>query len=115
MPQSVSIESIKDKIAKVEYYPWPDSTLTICVITMQNGYSVRGESACVDMAAYNPAKGKLYAYEDAFRKIWALEGYLLKQQMFDAANIERHMMEHHPVNHPLDRDTILKNNGMEPT
>ncbi len=44
----VTKDSIEAKIAKVDYLVLPDSTVTLCNITLKNGYSVRGESACVD-------------------------------------------------------------------
>jgi hypothetical protein len=52
------------------------------MITLENGYSVRGESACVDPTNFNKEIGENFAYEDAVRKIWPLEGYLLKEQMY---------------------------------
>lgn len=77
----VTEESIKSKIHKVEYYRLPDSTVTVCSITMENGFSVRGESACVDPAMFDKGLGEQFAYKDAFSKIWQLEGYLLAEQL----------------------------------
>lgn len=73
--------SIDAKITDVAYIHLPNSTVTICSITLQNGYSVRGESACVDPAEYVEITGRALAYNDAFDKIWALEAYLLAEQL----------------------------------
>lgn len=80
----VTKEGIEAKIAEVLYIVIPTTTVTVCCIKLQNGYSVRGESACVDPANFNEELGRKYAYEDAFNKIWALEGYLLKEKMYNA-------------------------------
>lgn len=56
--------------------------LTICVITLQNGFNVTGESACVDPANYDQAIGQDIAYRNARNKIWLLEGYALAERLF---------------------------------
>lgn len=60
-----------------------DGVLTICVITLLNGTKLTGESACVSEANYNKALGEQYARLQAINKIWPLEGYLLKQRLFE--------------------------------
>lgn len=85
----VTKESIEAKIIAVGYVVLPGSTVTVCMITLQNGYSVRGESACVDPANFDKALGEQYAYEDAFRKIWPLEGYLLKERLYIDQKIQK--------------------------
>lgn len=76
----VTKDSIEAKISKVDYLVLPDSTVTICNITLKNGYSVRGESACVDPRNFNVEIGKGLAYKQAFDKLWPLEGYLLAER-----------------------------------
>jgi hypothetical protein len=76
----VTKASIEAKIEKVDYIVLPDSTVTLCNITMKNGYSVRGESACVDPRNFNIEIGKGLAYKQAFDHLWPLEGYLLAEQ-----------------------------------
>lgn len=75
----VTKDSIEAKIAKVDYLVLPDSTVTLCNITLKNGYSVRGESACVDPRNFNVEIGKGLAYKQAFDRLWPLEGYLLAE------------------------------------
>ena len=79
----ITKDSIAAKITKVEYHRIPDTTLTICVITLENGYAVTGQSACADWLEFNKELGESIAYDDAFEKIWPLEGYLLKQRMHE--------------------------------
>ena len=78
----VTKDSIEAKVVKVDYLVLPESTVTLCNITLTNGYSVRGESACVDPRNFNVEIGKGLAYKDAFTKLWPLEGYLLAESRF---------------------------------
>ncbi|CAB1222464.1 Gp49 family protein [Acinetobacter bouvetii] len=61
--------------------------LTLCIITLQNGYTVTGQSACISREVYDVEVGKELAYKNAFRQIWALEGYLLKERLFRASHL----------------------------
>lgn len=54
-------------------------TLTHCIITLNNGYSVTGESACVNEANYNEDIGNRIAFDNAFAKLWPLFGFLLAE------------------------------------
>lgn len=78
--EKVTKDSIEAKIAKIDYMVLPDSTVTLCNITLKNGFSVRGESACVDPRNFNIEIGKGLAYKNAIDKIWPLEGYLLAER-----------------------------------
>lgn len=58
-------------------------TMTICILTLRNGFTVTGESACASPENYDAALGEKFAFEKAFEKLWALEGYALKERLFD--------------------------------
>lgn len=79
---SVSLNDIHKKTKKAEYIVLPDGRTTICMLTLENGFTVRGESACVSIQNFNKALGEKYAYEDAINKCWPLEGYLLAEEIF---------------------------------
>lgn len=83
--EKVTSASIEAKVAKEDYMVLPDSTVTLCNITLKNGFSVRGESACVDPRNFNIEIGKSLARKDAFSKLWQLEGYLLAENRFQRA------------------------------
>ena len=55
--------------------------LTFCVLVLENGFTVTGESACASPENFDPEIGKKIAKENAINKIWFLEGYLLKEQL----------------------------------
>jgi hypothetical protein len=80
----VTEASIKDKIAEVEYIV-SKKLLTICIITMSNGFMVNGVSAPASAGNFDPEVGKRYAFDNAFKQLWQLEGYLLRQKLADQA------------------------------
>jgi len=55
--------------------------LTVCVLTLKNGFTVTGESACASPANFNEAIGQQISYKQALDKVWQLEGYLLKERI----------------------------------
>ena len=55
--------------------------LTICVLVLKNGFTVTGESACASPENFDAEIGRKIARENAVNKIWALEGYLLKERL----------------------------------
>ncbi|WP_169513646.1 Gp49 family protein [Fodinicurvata sediminis] len=80
----VTAEAMAKRVRDAQYTVLPNSTVTICNITLDNGYSVRGESACVDPANYDADIGRKIAHDDAFRKLWPLFGFLLAEQRYQA-------------------------------
>ena len=79
----VTVDSIKQVVNKEHYHRFQGTTLTICVFELKNGFTVTGESACVDPKNFDVILGQKIAYDNAFNKIWALEGYLLQNQLFE--------------------------------
>lgn len=83
----VTEASIKAKIATIEYFR--SRHLTICVITMHSGFFVIGESAPAAPENYDQQVGERYAYENAFQKLWPLEGYLLREHLHQSEPADR--------------------------
>ena len=52
--------------------------LTFCVLTLKNGFTVTGESACASPENFDFEIGRKIARENAKQKIWPLMGYALK-------------------------------------
>lgn len=59
----------------------PMETLTFCVLVLENGFTVTGESACASPENFDAEIGRKIAFENARNKIWLLEGYLLKENL----------------------------------
>lgn len=81
----ITEESIEEQIIEEQYHVFPGTTLTVCVLTMRNGYQVVGEAACASPANFDEELGRKIARKSAARRIWALEGYRLRSALAEAA------------------------------
>lgn len=68
-------------IAGEAYYVFPGTTLTVCALTLRNGFIVTGESADASPENFDEGIGRKIARDNARGKIWALEGYLLRERI----------------------------------
>lgn len=71
---------IDDKIRSATFTNLPSGKCVVCEITLQNGFTVRGESACVSPENFDQQIGNKIAHRNARDKIWELEGYLLQER-----------------------------------
>lgn len=76
-------DDIDAAIKKEQYHVFDGSCLTVCCLSLQNGFTVTGESACASPDNFNEEIGQKIARENARNKIWALEGYLLRQKLHE--------------------------------
>ena len=74
-------EKIDAVIVGEAYYVFPDTTLTVCALTLKNGFIVTGESAAASPENFDREIGQKIARENARAKIWPLEGYLLRDRI----------------------------------
>jgi hypothetical protein len=74
-------QHIDDTITAEAYYVFPGTTLTVCALTLRNGFQVIGESAAASPENFNEEIGRKIARDNARNKIWALEGYLLRSKL----------------------------------
>lgn len=110
LPNTVTIESLNELLKKsTATYSNPIGTLTHCVITLPSGFTVTGESACVDPDNYNEATGQKWALEQAVDKLWLLEGYLLANDRYRAEQkrTDKYAGEFVPCTAPKDPDHVL--------
>lgn len=92
----VSLDDMKAKIVDETYFTLGDALrgmdtgvplhpalniLTLCVLVMQNGFTIIGKSAPASPENFDPEKGKVFAYEDAIKQLWPLEGYALRERL----------------------------------
>jgi len=59
----------------------PLNLLTFCVLVLQNGFTVTGESACASPENFDAEIGRKVARQNAVQKIWPLMGYELKSKL----------------------------------
>ena len=80
----VTPKRLEQVIAGVDFHVFPDTQLTVCCLKLENGFTVTGESACASPENFNAELGQKIARENATNKIWMLEGYLLKQKLYES-------------------------------
>lgn len=74
---------IDAQIIAEEYHVFSGTTLTVCCLVLQNGFCVTGESAAADPANFDETIGRKIARQNAREKIWPLEGYRLRQHLYE--------------------------------
>jgi Phage protein (N4 Gp49/phage Sf6 gene 66) family len=79
--ERVTPERVDEVIVSTDFYVFPGTTLTVCCLTLANGFTVIGESACASPENFNAELGKRIARDNARQKIWALEGYALRERL----------------------------------
>lgn len=77
----ITPDLIESVILAEQYHVFVGTCLTVCCLTLQNGFNVTGESACASPANFDEELGRKIARDNAKQKIWALEGYLLKDRL----------------------------------
>jgi hypothetical protein len=81
-PDRVTPEYFRSRIAKTEFHRIAGGTLTICVLTIDNGFQVTGQSACADPANYKQDIGEKIASDNAERNLWPLLGFLVCEGIY---------------------------------
>jgi hypothetical protein len=81
----ISLDHIKAKVVDEYYHQPKGTTLTLCVLTLQNGFTVSGESACASPDNFDIGLGRKLAHDNALNKIWQLEGYLLRERIYNGS------------------------------
>jgi hypothetical protein len=79
---------IDAQIVSAHYHVFPGTTVTVCGLVLRNGYVVVGESACAVPENFDQEIGARIARDKAREKIWALEGYLLREQLHQLVEIQ---------------------------
>lgn len=74
-------DDIDGVIQREDYHVFPGTTLTVCALTLRNGFVVTGTSAAASPANYDEAIGRQIARANARARIWELEGYLLRERL----------------------------------
>ncbi len=77
----ITPDHIDAQIVSDAYHVFPGTTLTVCALTLKNGFQVVGESACASPENFDASIGRRIARDNARGKIWALEGYSLRTQL----------------------------------
>lgn len=68
----VTTEMVDNEILTARYYHFDGTTVTVCCIILQNGFTSVGKSACANPDNFDPILGRELAYDDAKQQIFAL-------------------------------------------
>lgn len=79
----ITPDNIDANIIGEEYYVFPGTTVTICLLTLKNKYTVTGESACASVENFDEEIGRSIARSNAREKLWPLMGYDLRQKLHE--------------------------------
>ena len=74
-------QAVEQQTAPHEQIPTSLYLLTFCVLTLRNGFTVTGESACASPENFDVQIGRAIARENAVQKIWPLLGYEMKTKL----------------------------------
>jgi len=77
----ITMNFLSNKIKEVSYHKLTD-TLTVCVLILENGFTVTGESDYLSPEEYDKEESEARAFDKAQEKIWLLEGYLMKERLY---------------------------------
>lgn len=81
-PNRISLDSMLAKVVSEEYINPPSIPhMTICVIVLENGFSLIGKTAPADPENYSEELGRQFSKEDAIRQMWPLEAYALRERL----------------------------------
>lgn len=75
---------VEEVIVGEDYHIFTETTLTVCCLKLANGFTVTGESACASPENFDVELGRKIARDNAKQKIWALEGYALREKLAGA-------------------------------
>lgn len=79
----ITPDRIDSIIVGEDYHVFPGTTVTVCVLKLENGFTVTGESACASPENFDAELGRKIARTQARDKIWMLEGYALRQKLHE--------------------------------
>tara|TARA_R100000365_G_C2712554_1_gene47516 strand:- start:281 stop:583 length:303 start_codon:yes stop_codon:yes gene_type:complete len=79
--QRITPDDLDAEIVGEDYHVFPGTCLTVCCLTLKNGFNVTGESACAIPQNFNAEIGQTIARKNAREKIWPLLGFRLRDQL----------------------------------
>lgn len=85
VPSQLTPAHIQSVILREEYktIAFPNTIVTECYLVMANGWVVIGHSAAVVMEQFVAEIGRKLARAKAVDQVYILEGYLMKQRMYE--------------------------------
>lgn len=77
----ITPESVHTELVREVQYDQPHGTnSTVCTVTTRSGFTVIGESHCLDRDLFDAAKGRSIALQNALERLCTFEAYLLAER-----------------------------------
>lgn len=80
----VTEENLDFEILDEDYHVFPGTCLTVCALTLRNGFTVTGESECASPENFDAEIGRTIARANAREKLWPLLGFRLRDQLTES-------------------------------
>ena len=80
----VTKEEVDAAIIQQDFTVLPDGRTTVCTMTLDNGFTVRGESSCVFIENFDEGIGRSVASKNAENEVWKFLGFRLAERLHNA-------------------------------
>lgn len=77
----VTPDMLDAEIVREQFLVFDGSCLTVCCLTLKNGFTVTGESACASPENFDAEIGQKISKSNARDKIWPLLGFRLRDEL----------------------------------
>lgn len=77
----VTPEQVEAAIVGETFTVLPNGRTTVCQLTLDNGFTVEGLSACVCVENFDAEIGNRIARQNAVSQVWQLLGFRLRDQL----------------------------------
>lgn len=93
----VTQDTVLNAIKTCAFHRFPDTTNTVCLLVLDNGFSVVGQSACASADNFDATFGEELAYKDAVRQVWPLMEFRLRELLHERAQAVQMVAQMVPV------------------
>ncbi len=66
----VTKEAVDDAIVSADFHHFPGTTVTVCCLTLRNGFTLVGQAACVNPDNFEEELGRQLAQDDARQQVF---------------------------------------------
>jgi len=73
----VTKEMVADEWKEAAFHHFPDTTVTVCCLVLNNGFTTIGKSACANPDNFDKKLGEELAFDDALQKVYTLLAFRL--------------------------------------
>jgi hypothetical protein len=77
----ITPDDVDEAIHKQAFYVFPDTTVTVCLLTLDNGFSIVGHSAAASPENFDEELGRGIAARNAREKVWQYLGFRLRERL----------------------------------